>query len=765
MDKWTRIRFSPGLPLGEDGKRVTGCEEHIKISRNAAEEGMVLLKNNNKLLPLKKGTKVAVFGKGQYDYTHCGKGSGYVFSPYVINIYDGLKAKEAEGKLSVFDGLIDYYKKEIDEQRKTIVYPNAAREVAIPADALAKAKEITATAIITISRLSGEGHDRKGEHHDGDFYLDEMEEKMVKDVTDNFENVIVLINSGAQTDTEWYFENDKIDSVLYTWHGGMEGGLVIADILCGDVNPSGKLVDTFAKEFADYPSADTFNESEDYVKYYEDIYVGYRYFETLPDAKNRVNYPFGFGLSFTTFEITNMSATANDSKIVITADVTNTGDMSGKEVVQAYYSAPQGKLGKPAYELAGFIKTKELAPKETQTVTIEFDIDSMASYDDLGKIAKSAYLLEAGAYSFYVGNSIRNTEKLDYEYVSDTDTVTLQLQERCAPLALEKRMLSDGSFEKLEYKPVKRFNPDAPEFTAEAPKEKAMLIDVANGKVTMDEFIAQLDDDELISLTYGKPSRGVVNTSSMCGLEKYGVPEIPSADGPAGLRLMPNTGITTTGFPSATLLACTWNLEILENVGNAAAKEVKENNIGIWLAPALNIHRNPLCGRNFEYFSEDPLISGKMAAAIVRGVQSENIATSVKHFCVNNKEVNRKDSDSMVSERALREIYIKGFEICVKEADPRTIMSSYNMLNGIRTSENYELLTEILRGEWNYKGVVTTDWVTYGSQFEELRAGNDIKMPSGHHESVKSALWEGYLSRDQLRLCVKRILEMALKLD
>ena len=765
MEKWTRSNFQPCLPLGADRKFLTACDEHIEISRKTACEGMVLLKNNNDVLPLCGGVRVAVFGKGQYDYVKGGGGSGDVTVSYVRNIYDGLKIKSDEGKIALFDGLIDYYKSEVEKQYAAGTEIGMTTEPKIPAELLAKAKSFTDTAIITICRFSGEGWDRKGEKYDGDFYLSREEEKMVETVCENFPRVIVVINAGAQTDTDWYFANDKISSVLYAWQAGMEGGLATADVLCGDVNPSGKLVDTFAKKFSDYPSAESFAESEDYVKYYEDIYVGYRYFETVAGAAERVNYPFGFGLSYTSFEISDISVCEADGKIKVAASVTNTGKRSGKEVVQVYYSAPQGKLGKPKYELAAFAKTKELEPGETRRVFAEFDVNQMASYDDLGKVCESAYVLEAGDYEFYIGNSVRNTVRADFVYKVEKDTVTEQLTRRAAPSKLEKRMLADGSFEEMPSFESNTEDCNPPVNTAKAPAEPAMLIDVAEGRVTMDEFLAQLSDDEVVSLTYGKPNTGVANTFGMGNLEKYGVPNVMTADGPAGLHIQKSCGVVTTAFPCATLIACTWNPDLMYKIGETGAKEVKENNLSIWLTPALNIHRNPLCGRNFEYFSEDPLIAGKMAAAKVRGIQSQHIGASAKHFCANNKEVNRFDSDSILSERALREIYLKGFEICVKESQPWTIMSSYNIVNGAHASENYDTLTAILRGEWGFKGMVTTDWGAHSTNYIEVMKGNDIKMPEGEQEKTMQALADGKITRAQLEQAARRVLEMILKVD
>ncbi len=762
--KWARINYQPNLPLGENGERVTGSKEHIEISREVANEGTVLLKNNG-LLPLKQGTKVAVFGKAQYDYIKGGTGSGNVFCDYVTNIYEGLKVKEKEGKVTVFDGAYDFYREEMEKQYKNLSYCDMTNEVELPEEILSDAKAFTDTAIITISRNSGEERDRSGKPYDGDFYLSREEEKMVNTVLDNFKNVAVLINAGAQIDASWFADNDRISSALYIWQGGMEGGLSAADILVGDVNPSGKLVDTFARSFDDYPSSKTFNESDDYVKYYEDIYVGYRYFETIKDAAKRVVYPFGYGLSYTEFEYSDALAEERDGKIRVTVKVTNTGKMAGKEAVQIYYSAPNGKLFKPKYELAGFTKTKLLQPGESVLAVVEFSTRDMASYDDLGKVQRSAYILEKGAYKFYAGRNVRDLIKADYEYVLNEDVTAEALSPRCVPVSLEKRLLGDGTYEEMPRLAKVHEENNYPKNTAIAPEKRAMLIDVAEGRVTLDEFVAQLSDDELIEQTYNKPGRGVANTDGMGGNEKYGIPFTMTADGPAGLRLDEKTGVTTTAFPVETMIACTFNTELAYKVGRAQAREVKENNLGIFLAPALNIHRNPLCGRNFEYYSEDPIISGEMAAAAVNGIQSQHISAAAKHFCVNNKETNRKNSDSIVSERALREIYLKGFEICVKKSRPYMLMSAYNKVNSERTSECRDLITGILRGEWGFEGMVTTDWANYATQYKELIAGNDIRMVGYNHAETKKALDDGLITREEIEVCVKRILEMVLKMD
>lgn len=809
MGKWQRSLYQPVLPLGKDGKRVTGSAEHIALSRKAAGEGMVLVKNENETLPLAKGTKVALFGKGTIDYVKGGGGSGDVTVAYIRNFYEGMKIKEAEGEVSLFHELPEFYEKNVKEQYAAGAVPGMTREPEVPDELVQKAKAYTDTAIITICRFSGEGWDRKCQiteegyelfedekkqielsasiFENGDFCLTNGEAAMVEKVKANFKNVIVVMNVGGMVDTSWFKDCKEIPAVLMAWQGGMEGGLAAADVVTGDVNPSGKLVDTYAATLEDYPSTENFHKSVYYVDYNEDIYVGYRYFETIPGAAEKVNYPFGFGLSYTSFETEVLGAEEKDGKIVVKASVTNTGKRAGKEVVQLYYGAPQGKLGKPAKELGAYRKTRLLQPGETQRVVLSFTVEDMASFDDLGKVAKSAYVLEAGSYVFYVGNNVRDAKKLDFTYDLAEAKVTAQYTSLAAPHKLEKRLLADGTYEALptdnglvEEEGLERqdkltlegFLPavKAQERKSfgelmEAAKTNPNLMNVVEGKETLDEFVDKLPTEALIHLLGGQPNTGVANTFGMGNLPEYGIPNIMTADGPAGLRIQPQCGVNTTAWPCATLLACTWDPELIEEIGKAGGEEVKENNIGIWLTPAVNIHRSPLCGRNFEYYSEDPLVAGKSGAAMVRGMQSEHIGASVKHFCCNNKETNRKDSDSRVSERALREIYLKAFEIIVKEADPYTIMSSYNLINGVQASENKDLLTGILRGEWDFKGMVTTDWWTHGEHYRETKAGNDIKMANGYEERVQEAFEKGYITRDEIALCAKRILTMILRMD
>ena len=490
MNKWSRIKFTPNLPLGANGERVTGSKTHIELSKNAAKEGMVLLKNDSNVLPLAAGTRVALFGKGTFDYVKGGGGSGDVTVAYIRNLYEGLKLQK--DKISIFEELCDYYRSDIKKQYAAGAVPGMTIEPDVPVELLNKAKAYTDTAIISICRYSGEGWDRKSVvdpnnkalwdyerkmteksaelFKDGDFCLSVKEKEMVDTVKAIFKNVIVILNVGGMVDTSWFAYDDQIQSALLALQGGMEGGLAAAELLVGDGNPSGKTVDTFAKSLDDYPSTYNFHESRDYVDYTDDIYVGYRYFETIPGAAEKVVYPFGYGLSYTTFDVETVSAGVVNSnctssataagstdadidikagKLYAKVSVTNTGKFSGKEVVQVYIAKPQGKLGKPAKELVSFEKTRELQPGESQLMTLTWKINDMASYDDLGKVQKSAYVLEAGSYDIYVGTNVRDVTKADYSYILNHDVITEQFSAKLIPTSLPKRMLSDGSYEAL----------------------------------------------------------------------------------------------------------------------------------------------------------------------------------------------------------------------------------------------------------------------------------------------------------------------------
>ena len=803
MNRWNRLRYLPNLPLGENGEKVTASPAHIALSREAAREGMVLLKNEG-VLPLKPGTRVALFGKGTCDYVKGGGGSGDVTVPYVVNLADGLS--RFPDRVKVFGETADFYRAYVAGRYAAGDWPGMIPEPELPDALVDRAAAFADVAVVSISRFSGEAWDRKSafdrmEKHvgvredligfanalypEGDFVLTRAEADMVAKVCRAFKRVVAVLNVGGVFDTEWFIDNPAIQGALLGWQAGMEGGLAEAELLLGLDNPSGRLADTFARSLEDYPSSPGFYEADDHVDYVEDIYVGYRYFETIPGARALVNYPFGYGLSYTGFELENPSVRQVGDAIEVRVAVTNTGDMPGKQVVQVYFSAPQGRLGKPARQLAAYRKTRKLAPGETQRLILTFPIDSMASYDDTGAVQASAWVMEAGDYRFFVGTDVRAAGETCWHYHLSEDRIVRQLERRMAPTQLEKRLRADGGYEALPagtpndprasalpVLPASRVDGLAPAVRRVEPMhrnrvgdERPTLDDVAEGKLTLREFVAQLPDEALSSLLGGQPNTGVANTFGYGNLPEYGVPNAMTADGPAGLRILPKVGVVATAFPCATLLACSWNPELCEAVGRAAAAEVKENNIAVWLAPAINIHRNPLCGRNFEYYSEDPLLTAAQAGAMVRGIQSMGVAATIKHFALNNKETNRRESDSRCSERAIREIYLRAFELIIRDADPWSVMTSYNIINGHRASECADLLNGILRGEWGYEGLVTTDWWNTAEQYKEVVAGNDVKMGLGFPERLLEAMDRGLVTREQMETAARHILGLILRVD
>ena len=802
MEKWIRARFLPGIPLGEDGRRATAGKKHIELSRRAAREGMVLLKNEENVLPLPPGSRVALFGKGTIDYVKGGGGSGDVTVPYIRNIYDGFA--ETIGEESVFPGTVRFYREYVAARYAEGWVPGMVAEPPVPEKLRQEARAFADTAVVSFSRFSGEGWDRKHPKakitrkepvtgdavsmsdalfERGDFYLSDAERSMLEQVCKTFRRTIVVLNTGGMMESACFRDDPRIQGLLLAGQGGMEGGCAEAELLTGLCSPSGKLTDTWARELDDYPGCADFYESDEYVHYTEDVFVGYRYFETIPGAAEKVVYPFGYGLSYTRFSLTRPQMCFGEDEAEARVLVTNEGDCPGREVVQVYYSAPAGKISKPKRELAGYRKTGMLRPGESELVIIRFPISRMASYDDLGKVARSAWVLEAGEYCFHIGTSVRDTVTAAETWTIPENRVTEQLTPRMVPTCLEKRLLADGSYESLPTAPCNDFNAtvlppmDHGELHA-TPEVRAVpripnfgrglsmkLQDVAEGKTSLKEFVAALPAEDLAALLGGQPNLGLANTFGYGNNPVYGIPNIMTADGPAGIRFRPELGVTTTAFPCATLLGSSWDPQITREVGAAAALEAKENNIMVWLAPGVNIHRNPLCGRNFEYFSEDPLLAGKQAAAMVQGIQSRHIAATPKHFALNNKETNRRNCDSRVSERAIREIYLKQFEIIVKESRPWSLMSSYNIVNGHRASENRDLLTGILREEWGFDGMVTTDWWTFGEHYKEVAAGNDMKMATGFPDRLLQAVEKGALTREEMEKAGENILRLILRID
>ena len=749
-------------------------------SRKLAAEGCVLLKNENKVLPIKPENTVSFFGRTQIDYIKSGTGSGgLVHTEYVVNIIDGALNNS---KINVNTELVDIYKSWIkenpfDEGNGWASEPWFQKEYVPDESVVKSAREKSDVAVIVIGRTAGEDRDNAPEK--GSWYLTDEEEQLLDVVSKYFENTVVLLNVGNILDMNWV-EKYNIKVVMYVWQGGQEGGNAIADVLSGDVNPSGRLSDTIAKDISDYPSSKNFG-NKDFNLYQEDIYVGYRYFETF--APDKVLYPFGFGLSYTDFEIEPYSVTKNNEKISAVVIVKNIGNVSGREVVQVYVEAPQGKLGKAKRSLCAFAKTSIIAPDKSDGLLIEMDIADLASYDDSGITGhKSCYVLEAGEYSIYIGKNVRDAEKV-FTFTIDELTVTEQLTEALAPERDFDVLYPDRNF-KPAYRSVskrtvnynKRITDNLPKTIEYTGDRGIKLIDVKNGKNTMEKFIAQLSDTDLRCLVTGEgmssPKARPGNTGVFGGVTReladFGVPVVCLADGPSGVRM--DKGDTATSMPNGTLIACSWDVEAAEKLYEYASVELCSHNIDSLLGPGINIHRSPLNGRNFEYLSEDPYLTGKIGAALVKGMSIHGNSATVKHFAANSQELCRNTVVSVVSERALREIYLKPFEMCVKEGNVKTIMTSYNPINEHWTAVNYELNTVILREEWGYTGMVMTDWWPKLSKEESdkqnlrdmIIAQNDVYMPAQDavtfNSNIDESLENGTLTCGQLQRNAKNIL-------
>ena len=760
--------------------------ELATFSRRIAAEGSVLLKNENGILPFKEGEKISVFGRIQLNYYKSGTGSGgLVNSPYVTNIIDGLRKN---GKVSVNEQLASIYAAWVEENPfdKGVGWaqePWCQKEMPLDDKVVADAAANSDIALVIIGRTAGEDQDNfAGE---GSYFLTADEHDMVKKVSSAFDKVVVLLNVGNVIDVNFVDENN-IDGLIYVWQGGMEGGNAAADILCGDVTPSGKLSDTVVHNINQYPSTANFGDRAE-NKYVEDIYVGYRYFETV--AKDEVKYPFGFGLSYTTFDVSVDKVCENDGEITAVVTVKNTGGFSGKEVAQLYYEAPQGMLGKPLRQLIAFKKTKELAPDEEQQIKMSFDVKNMASYDDSGVTGfRASYVLEKGEYKLYIGTSVRDAEYV-YSYNVNDTKVTEVCKPALMPTVEFSRMKptvnSLGGYE-MVYEPVPTRDYDLEERMIEARPadieytgDKGLkLIDVKNGKCTLDEFVAQLSNNDLKVLVYGEGmSSPKVTAGTGCAfggltpeLKRFGIPIACGTDGPSGIRL--DSGAKASAMPNGTLLACSFDTDLVEEMFVYEGIELQGYEVDCLLGPGINIHRHPLNGRNFEYFSEDPFLTGKMAAAICRGIAKSGNTAVIKHFIANSQETCRHSVNAVVSERATREIYAKAFEIAVKEGNVLSIMTSYNPINGIWSASNFDLNTQLLRNEWGYKGFVMTDWWAMmnhdgGVQSREnicamLRAQNDIYMVTGDAQSTSDNLHEslenGMLTLGELQRSAKTML-------
>lgn len=798
--------------MGNSGIGVP-LPELAAYCREAAAEGAVLLKNEGHMLPVKKDETVSIFGRSQIEYYRSGTGSGGAVNvPYVKNILDGIKENNA---FPVNEELVETYKEWLKEHPFDnggggwAAEPWHQEEMEITDEIARRAAEKSEKAIFLIGRTAGE--DKDYEDTEGSYLLTKREKENLRVVTKYFNEVAVLLNVSNIIDMSWTKDaayQDHIKAILYIWQGGMEGANAVADLLSGRVTPSGKLTDTIAEKLSDYPVADHFGSKTENI-YAEDIYVGYRYFETF--APEKVMYEFGFGLSYTEFSMETVKAesTGNgkDAKIALSIRVKNTGAAAGKEAAQVYVSAPQGQLGKPARVLCGFAKTKLLAPGEEEVLELTIPVSRFASYDDSGVTGhKSCYVLEEGLYKIYVGNSVRCTEKANVDgkggYEIASCVVTVELEEALAPtkefLRLKTgRQKEDGVFARAYEKAPQQMVDLAERIKSRLPKElpqtgnkgitlQAVAENIKNGSSVeeeLDAFVAQFTNEELAVIVRGEgmsSPKVTPGTASAFGgvsdsLHGYGIPIACASDGPSGIRM--ESGLKATQLPIGTLLACSFNIPMMEELYQMEGRELVGNEIDTLLGPGINIHRYPLNGRNFEYFSEDPLVTGQFAAAMTRGIRSAGSSATVKHFAANNQETERHNVNSVVSERALREIYLKGFEIAVKEGNANSIMTSYNPVNGHWTASNYDLNTTILRGEWGYQGIVMTDWwakmndVVNGGEADRrytsfmVRAQNDLYMVVNNNgaainaagDDTVEALEAGKLTVGELQRCAKNI--------
>ena len=839
---------------------------NMDLVKNLAAECAVLLENDG-TLPLRQTGKIALFGNGARHTVRGGTGSGEVNARYVVSVCEGLEQAGFEitttGWFDRYDAILAAhtaeYKQRVEDyaKEKEVALANAYFENCFGTPALPRIEEgdvdtSADTAIYVIARASGEGADRKPEP--GDYYLTEDEEYNIDFVCEHYAKVIVLLNVGGVIDMNYLKREHRIGAILLISQTGSNGGNVAADLITGKATPSGKLTDTWARSFEDYPSSEDFMSSDEDDRFYrEGIYVGYRYFDSFGIAPI---YPFGYGKSYTTFGMNVDSCEIAGDLFTVNVTVSNTGaEFAGKQIIQIYFSAPEGRNDRPYQELIAFAKTSLLAPGASETLTIKFKPSDMACYDSY----LTSRVLEAGDYLVRVGVSSRETKICAVIRVADEITVEklnnhfpddpqYRFEDMRNPgtgkemrANLDGRQLAEAPVYELEGRMVRRrtvrYGGVKEELVDGSFEEDLTLRGVLGHHCGLTQVVAKLSVEELAELCVGKYSVNIENgvvfsassrvpgaASETCDkfMTKRGIDPIVMADGPAGLRLQPHFKATPetsdedekllpggevfgmidnpfpedtpedaidyyqycTAIPIATALAQTWNMDIIEKLGHMVGTEMEEFGVQLWLAPGMNIHRNPLCGRNFEYYSEDPLLTGLCAAADTRGVQSvEGRGVTIKHFACNNNELNRMFSNSHVSEKALRDLYLKGFEICIKEEQPWALMASYNLINGTHTANSYELLTNVLRDEWDFEGVVMTDWYSSFADVNFLGynkpdykyptassrtcvyAGCDLQMPGcpDNVSDIIDAVRDNKISKADLQGCVMNILRLCLK--
>ena len=767
-------------------KKLFETNKFAAVARRAVAEGIVLLKNDNDVLPLKEGTNIALFGRSQFNYYKSGTGSGgMVNTKYVIGVREALLKDE---RFTVNEEL----KKEYDEWIKDNPFDAGAgwasepwfqKEMPVSKELAQRIAAVSDVAVILIGRTAGEDQDNSNAK--GSYLLTDEEEQILTNVTAAFEKTVVLLNVGNTIDMKWVKKYNP-SAVAYIWQGGQEGGLGVLDVISGDVNPSGRLADTIAEDIKDYPSTKNFAGKEFNIQQ-EDIYVGYRYFETF--AKDKVLYPFGYGLSYTSFDIEADSFEKTDEGVIVKAVVTNTGKIKGQQVVQLYVSKPQGVLGNPSRELVAFSKTKELEKGEKEEIILTVTDYQLSSYDDCGATGyKNAYVMQKGTYTFYLGENVR-CKTVAGTIENDENKLIKQLTQCLAPIKEFERLRpvqrQDGSFEEgFESVPTavssqdEKRNSNIPEEIKQEGDKGYKLIDVLDNKCSMDEFISQLSDEELCCIVRGEgmsspkvtPGCGGAFGGVTDSLLEKGIPIGCCSDGPSGIRM--DSGKKAFAMPNGACLASAWNLELTKELYNWEGLELRKNKIDVLLGPGMNLHRNPLNGRNFEYFSEDPYVTGKNAAAQLEGMHKYNVTGTIKHFALNTQETGRHTVEHIASERAIRELYLKGFEIAVKEAGAHAVMTTYGPVNGYYSSSSYDLVTEILRNEWGFKGIVMTDWWAKGGKTQSgdtkdmasiVRAQNDLYMvatsaiDNSNKDNLEEELKKGNVKRAELQRCAKNI--------
>lgn len=763
-------------------ERQFDLEQYAAKARQMVAEGAVLLRNEQNVLPFEQGARVAVFGRSQFNYYKSGTGSGgLVNTAPVAGIVEAL---ERSGLVQIDQPVKAAYEEWLkdhpfDMGEGWAAEPWYQEEMPLSEELVQAAKAQNDCALVILGRTAGEDKDNSAA--EGSYLLAEGERQVLGAVCAAFDRVAVVLNSGGILDMKWV-EEYQPQSVLYVWQGGQEGGFGTADVLTGAVSPSGKLPDTIARSITDYPAAEHYG-SESRNIYTEDIFVGYRYFETF--ASDAVLYPFGFGLSYTQFEVTPGAVEQSGETVRFSATVKNVGKRPGKEVVQVYVQAPQGKLGKAARSLCAFGKTGLLQPGESETLKLECKISDFASYDDGGATGhKSCWVLEAGEYRFYVGADVRSAACAGV--ISLPETVLEQLEEACAPVVPFERLRPTAELKKTyEPAPLRTVDPEARR-KERLPKARPCtgdkgykLGDVLDGKVEMERFLDQLSDEDLCCIVRGEGMCSPKVTPGTAGafggvtqrLVDFGIPTGCCADGPSGIRM--DCGTRAFSMPSGTCQACSFNTELVRELYEFEGMELRKNRVETLLGPGINLHRHPLNGRNFEYFSEDPLLTGKMAAAQLHGMRKYGVTGTIKHFAGNSQEFHRHDVEAVVSERALRELYLKCFEIAVKEGGATSVMTSYNPINGFWSASNYDLVTTILRGQWGFKGQVMTDWWAKCNDEGKpgdrtntaamVRAQNDLYMVTANAgensagDNSAAALEAGTLTRQELLRCAANI--------